>query len=128
MIEGGISKTRCATRLSPITSCDPGRANALPNQREQNRALFDAEQVNGDHYSFADSSVSSAAAGVAGRLVMYSQQLINSFGYVPTITTSDTETLIFFHCLVDYPAPIGRWSPITCSKHLLLRTNKQARA
>ena len=86
MIEGGISKTRNSTKLPSITSCTPGRANALPNQ---NRAH--AEQVNGD-YSFADSSVSSAAAaGVAGRLVMYSQKLINSFGYVPTYNTSDRE-------------------------------------
>ena len=88
MIEGGISKTRNSTKLPSITSCTPGRANALPNQ---NRAQSDAEQVNGD-YSFADSSVSSAAAaGVAGRLVMYSQKLINSFGYVPTYNTSDRE-------------------------------------
>ena len=88
MIEGGISKTRCATtatKLSSITktTCATGRAadGSFPNL---NRGLSDAdaEEVNGDH-SFADSSLSSAAAGVAaGRLVMYSQKLINSFGYV----------------------------------------------
>lgn len=92
MIKGGISKTRCATKLSSITSCDPGRANALPNR---NRALSGTEQVNGDH-SFADLSVGSAAAGVAGRLVMYSQKLINSFGYVPTIPPTRNFNFLFF--------------------------------
>ena len=38
-----------------------------------------AKQVKED-LSFADSSMSSAAEGVAGRLVMYSQKLVNSFG------------------------------------------------
>jgi hypothetical protein len=103
VIEGGISKTRCATKFSSITS--PGRANALPNQY---RALSDTEQqVNGDH-SFADLSVSSAAAGAAGRLVMYSQKLTNSFGYVPTMYYLRPGTLIFF-CLVDDSTPIGLW-------------------
>ena len=92
MTEGGISKTRCATKLSSITSCAPDRANAFPNQ---NRALSDAKQVNGD-YSFADSSVSSAtAAGVAGRLVMYSQKLINPFEYVPTYSITPTGNFNF---------------------------------
>ena len=125
MIEGGISKTRFDAKLSSITSGVPGRANAFPNQ---NRTLSDAEQVNGD-YSFADSSVSSATVGVAGRLVMYSQKLISSFGYVPTNIQLRPVYLIF-HCLVDHPTPIGLricWSSITCVKRSLPRTNKQAR-
>ena len=88
MIEGGISKKpRCAAKLSPITSCAPGRANALPNQQEHNTALPETEK----DYSFADSSVSSATAGVAGRLVTYSQKYIGSFGYVPTILPPNPE-------------------------------------
>jgi hypothetical protein len=77
VIEGGISKTRCAAKLTV-----PDRTGTLPiHEKKQNTMLSDTEQVNRDH-SFADSSMSSAAAGVAGRLVTYSQKLANSFGYV----------------------------------------------
>ena len=84
MIEGGIFKTRCVTKLSSITSCHPC---TIPIQQEQETPLPDMEPANGD-LSFADSSISSAAGGVAGRLVMYGQKLINSFGYVHPIDAS----------------------------------------
>ncbi|KAF8799904.1 hypothetical protein BYT27DRAFT_7200885 [Phlegmacium glaucopus] len=83
----GISKTRCASKLSSATSRHLDGTDSLPNQQEQNTATADlsqllsqqAQKVNGD-LSFADSSMTSAAGGVAGRLVMYSEKLINSFG------------------------------------------------
>ena len=89
--------------------------------------LSDAEQVNRD-YSFADSSMSSAAAGVAGRLVMYSQKLVNSFGYVPSTGPGAFYFKLLFCLGIDWPAPMGHWSPLVHVRHLLPRTNKQARA
>lgn len=93
MIEGGVSKTRWATKLSSATTYSPGRVNALSNR---NRVLSDAKQVNGD-YSFADSRMSAAtAAAVASQLDMFSQKPINSFGYVvPTSTIPPTRNFNF---------------------------------
>lgn len=123
MIEGGISKTRCATKLPA-----PDRTGTLPIQEnKQNTMLSDTEQVNRD-YSFADSSMSSAAAGVAGRLVMYSQKLVNSFGYVPSTGPGAFYFKLLFCLGIDWPAPMGHWSPLVHVRHLLPRTNKQARA
>lgn len=87
MIGGGISKTRYSKKLSSIASGHPDGTDALLIQQEQNIAISDTKQANED-LSFADSSMSSAARGVAGRLVMYSQKLISSSEYVPTLRKS----------------------------------------
>lgn len=94
MIEGGVSKTRWATKLSSTTIYSPGRVNALSNP---NRVFSDSEQVNGG-YSFADSNVDSdaAEAPVAVQLVNNNQKPINSFGYVvPTYTIPPTVNFNF---------------------------------
>ncbi|KAF5384862.1 hypothetical protein D9615_000920 [Tricholomella constricta] len=87
VISGGISKTR--SKNSTSTSTLPRNIPALPNSQQQtshvtlNRAGFVQDEENAD-----ESICSSTTGGVAERLVMYSQQLLSSFGPFMSASTA----------------------------------------
>ncbi|TFK42203.1 hypothetical protein BDQ12DRAFT_732909 [Crucibulum laeve] len=80
VIQGGITKTRSKKPISFRTQttsnlpAPPVQAPSIVQQPSSSEMDVYDDSIN------ADISVSSATEGVAGRLVMYSQKLINSFG------------------------------------------------